>query len=132
MNWMNIYAEADIIVCPRIRGVNTPMKIFPYLHSGKPVIATDLYTHNQILSKKEAYLAPADPESFAKAIINLAENLELRKKYGENGRKFIEKNHTYKAHSERINSAYDWLIEKSIIILLVFNHIQDYFEFSLN
>ena len=124
-------AEADIIVCPRIRGLNTPMKIFPYLHSGKPVIVTDLYTHSQILSEKEAYLAPANPGSFAKAIINLAENIELRKKYGENGRKFVENNHTYKAHSERLNSAYNWLIEKSLIILIIFNYLQNYFEFSL-
>ena len=108
-------AEADIIVCPRIRGVNTPMKIFPYLHSGKPVIATDLYTHNQILSSKEAYLAPPNPKEFAKAMINLAENIELRKKYGKDGKKFIEKNHTFQAHSKRLNSAYDWLIKKSMI-----------------
>ena len=125
-------AEADIIVCPRIKGVNTPMKIFPYLHSGKPVIATDLYTHNQILSEKEAYLTPPDPKSFAKAIIHLTINVDLRKKYGENGRKFIEKNHTYRAHSERLNSAYDWLIEKTIIILIVFSYMQNYVEFSLN
>lgn len=29
-------ADADILVAPRIKGVNTPMKIFPYMHSGKP------------------------------------------------------------------------------------------------
>ncbi|MGA9292631.1 MAG: glycosyltransferase family 4 protein [Ignavibacteriaceae bacterium] len=102
-------AEADIIACPRIRGVNTPMKIFPYLHSGKPVIATDLYTHNQILTDKEAYLAPANAEGFSKAIVDLSESKELRKKYGENGQEFVEKNHTYKAHKERLNNAYNWL-----------------------
>lgn len=105
-------AEADIIVCPRIRGVNTPMKIFPYLHSGRAVIATDLYTHNQILTNKEAYLAPANPEEFADAIVGLAENEDLRKQYGKNGQIFIEKNHTYKAHKERMNGVYDWLEEK--------------------
>ena len=102
-------AEADIIACPRIRGVNTPMKIFPYLHSGKPVIATDLYTHTQILTEKEAYLAPANKEGFSKAIIDLTESKELRKKYGDSGREFVEKNHTYKAHKERLNGAYNWL-----------------------
>lgn len=105
-------AEADMIACPRIKGVNTPMKIFPYLHSGKPVIATDLYTHNQILSGKEAYLAPAHPEGFANAIVELTEDEELKTKYGTNGRLFIERNHTYPAHQRRMNEVYDWIENK--------------------
>ena len=106
-------AEADILACPRIRGVNTPMKIFPYLHSGKPVLATDLYTHNQLLTKKEAYLASADPEGFSEGMIALSEDENLRQQIGKSGREFVEKNHTYPAHQKRLNGAYDW-IEKQI------------------
>jgi glycosyltransferase involved in cell wall biosynthesis len=102
-------AEADILACPRIRGVNTPMKIFPYLHSGKPVLATDLYTHNQLLTKKEAYLAAADPEGFSEGMVALSEDKNLRKKIGQSGREFVEKNHTYPAHQKRLNGVYDWI-----------------------
>jgi glycosyltransferase involved in cell wall biosynthesis len=102
-------AEADILVSPRIRGINTPMKIFPYLHSGKPVLVTDLYTHSQLLSDREAYMAPADPVGFSKGICDLAQNASLRKQLGEEGRRFIEKNHTYLAHQRRLNGVYDWL-----------------------
>src|SRR3990172_8299209 len=101
--------EADIIACPRIKGVNTPMKIFPFLHSGKPVIATDLYTHTQILSNGEALLAAPTPKDFAKGIIQLVNDENLCKKLGENGMTFIEKNHTYKAHKERLLDVYDWI-----------------------
>lgn len=102
-------AEADIIACPRIRGINTPMKIFPYLHSGRAVIATDLYTHNQILTKNEAYLAPATPKGFAEGIIELVENENLRLEFGKNGYAFVEKNHTYAAHKKRLLGVYDWI-----------------------
>ena len=102
-------AEADILVCPRIRGVNTPMKIFPYLHSGKPVLATDLYTHNQLLTKNEAYLAPADPQGFGNGIIALVENKTLRKTLGRKGKEFVEKEHTYEAHRKRLLDAYRWI-----------------------
>ena len=34
--------RADILVSPRTQGTNTPMKIFSYLESGKPVLATRL------------------------------------------------------------------------------------------
>jgi glycosyltransferase involved in cell wall biosynthesis len=102
-------AEADILTAPRIRGINTPMKVFPYLHSGKPVLLTDLYTHNQILTSNEAYLAPADPVGFSKGILELVENDNLRQKLSKNGRAFVEKGHTYSAHQKRLHGVYDWI-----------------------
>jgi glycosyltransferase involved in cell wall biosynthesis len=101
--------EADILVAPRIRGINTPMKVFPYLHSGKPVLLTDLYTHNQLLSSNEAYLAAATPREFANGIIELVNNEELRQKLGKNGKEFIEKNHVFESHKRRLNEVYDWI-----------------------
>lgn len=102
-------AEADILAAPRTKGVNTPMKIFPYMHSGKPVILTKLYTHTQIVSSNEAYLAVAEPELFAQGILELAENPELRERLGRNGRAFVEKDHVYSAHKRRVDELYDWL-----------------------
>ena len=51
----------DILVSPRIRGTNTPLKIYSYLRSGKPIVATDLLTHTQVLSPRVARLVPAEP-----------------------------------------------------------------------
>ena len=102
-------SEADILVAPRIKGINTPMKVFPYLHSGKPVLLTDLYTHNQIISRKEAFLSPANEEGFSKSIVRLAKDEKLRKRLGHYGREFVEKNHTFSAHSKRLNNVYDWI-----------------------
>lgn len=104
-------AGADVLVCPRSEGINTPMKIFPYLHSGRSVLATDLRTHNQILTEDEAFLAPADPEEFAQGMLKLARNPSLRTRLGQNGRAFVERNHTFEAHRERLNEAYDWIEE---------------------
>ncbi len=100
-------AEADILACPRIRGVNTPMKIFAYLHSGKPVLATDLPTHNQILTGAEALLAPANPEGFAAGMLALSGDAALRERLGRGGRAFVEKGHTFDAHRRRLMEAYD-------------------------
>lgn len=105
-------AEADILVAPRIKGVNTPMKIFSYMHSGKPVLMTNLYTHTQIVSPDEAYLANTEPELFADGILELAENPELRERLGKNGRAFVEKNHVYAAHKGRVDELYDWITQQ--------------------
>ena len=102
-------AEADILAAPRTKGVNTPMKIFPYMHSGKPVILTKLYTHTQIVTSNEAYLADANPELFAFGILELAENEKLRENLGKNGKAFVEKDHVYSAHKRRVDELYDWI-----------------------
>jgi glycosyltransferase involved in cell wall biosynthesis len=108
-------AEADILVAPRIKGINTPMKVFPYLHSGKAVLLTNIYTHNQILTQHVAFLAPSDPPGFAEGILRLAQDTSLRKRLGRNGHAFVKKSHTFKAHRERLNGVYDW-IEKQITV----------------
>ena len=46
---------ADIVVSPRISGTNTPLKIYSYLRSGRPIVATKLRTHTQVLSPETAY-----------------------------------------------------------------------------
>ncbi|BHH84204.1 glycosyltransferase [Desulforhopalus sp. 52FAK] len=102
-------ADADMLVAPRIKGVNTPMKIFPYMHSGKPVLLTKLYTHTQIVTDEEAYLADANPKDFGAGIVALAKSSELRAKLGKNGRDFVERNHVYSAHKKRVDDLYDWV-----------------------
>jgi glycosyltransferase involved in cell wall biosynthesis len=102
-------ADADLLVAPRVKGMNTPMKIFPYLHAGKPVILTKLYTHTQIVTDEEAYLADANPKDFGAGIVELARDPELREKLGKNGRAFVEKNHVYSSHKRRVDELYDWV-----------------------
>jgi glycosyltransferase involved in cell wall biosynthesis len=62
---------ASVLVSPRILGTNIPLKIYSYLASGVPVVATDLVTHTQSIGKDIAIMAAAAPEPFA-AAINLA------------------------------------------------------------
>ncbi len=63
----NMFSQADILVSPRIKGTNTPMKIYSYLQSGKPILATDMPTHTQVLSRTTAMLADPSPDKFADA-----------------------------------------------------------------
>ena len=44
---------ADVLVSPRSRGTNTPLKIYQYLRSGKPIVATRLLTHTQVLERRD-------------------------------------------------------------------------------
>jgi len=59
---------ADVLVSPRLSGTNTPLKIYSFLKSGKPLVATNLWTHTQVLDEKIAVLAAPEPGSLARGL----------------------------------------------------------------
>ena len=65
--------QADILLSPRIEGSNTPMKVFNYMASAKPIIATNLNTHSQILNNERALLVPPTSVCFVNGIKKIIE-----------------------------------------------------------
>ena len=105
--------QADILVSPRISGSNTPMKIYSYLHSGRPLLATDLLTHTQVLTPEISMLAAPNPQDFATAMLCLVEDASLRSRLGQAARQLVSERHTYPILQQSYNSLYDWLAEQS-------------------
>jgi glycosyltransferase involved in cell wall biosynthesis len=62
-------ASADVLVSPRVVGINPPGKLFSYLASGKPVVATDTLVHNQLLDATTSILTQPTPQSLAEGIV---------------------------------------------------------------
>lgn len=102
-------AQADILVSPRVKGKNTPMKIYSYLHSGKALLATNLPTHTQILNSQVAMLAEPSPDNFSTCVLRLVEDKNLRQRLGMAGKKMINERHTYTIFRESLDMLYDWL-----------------------
>lgn len=107
-----ILAEADILTAPRTKGINTPQKIFPYMHSGRPVLLTKLPTHTQIVDENVCMLAEPTPTGFADAIEQLAGDAALRTRLGAAGRAFVEADHTFEAHCRRVDRLYGHVADK--------------------
>lgn len=76
-------AASDVLVSPRIKGVNTPMKIYSYLQAGKPILATDIISHSQVLSSDFAFLVSPHPAAFAAAMRQLASDPKLRNRLAD-------------------------------------------------
>ena len=106
-------SQADILVSPRIKGGNTPMKIYSYLHSGKAILATKLLTHTQVLDEGVALLVAPSPEEFSSGMLKLIQNEGLRVKLGEAGKKLIEEKYNYECFKKELYGLYDWL-EKNL------------------
>ena len=55
---------------PRSTGTNTPLKIYQYLRSGRPIVATNLRTHTQVLVGRDGVSRRTDsPSAFGAAIL---------------------------------------------------------------
>ncbi|MCB0322712.1 MAG: glycosyltransferase [Bdellovibrionales bacterium] len=61
-------ALADVLVSPRIEGSNTPLKIYSYMAAERPIVATDIESHTQVLDSDSAFLAAPEPQAFAQAL----------------------------------------------------------------
>ena len=101
---------ADILVSPRTEGTNTPLKIFTYLESGKPIVATNLSTHTQVLNENISTLVDPTPEGIAQGIISLLRDKELRVKMGRRGKAFVEKNYSYARFVKKVREIYDYVL----------------------
>jgi glycosyltransferase involved in cell wall biosynthesis len=97
-----LLSEADILLSPRILGNNTPMKIYSYLGSGKPIVATSIESHTQVLTPEVALLAAKTPEQFGEKIVVLVESQELRDKLGAAGKALAHREFSFSAFQIRV------------------------------
>jgi glycosyltransferase involved in cell wall biosynthesis len=96
---------ADVLVSPRSRGTNTPLKIYQYLRSGKPIVATRLLTHTQVLSDDTAILTGATPQEFADGIVAALTDVSRAARVGRNARTLADTKYSYEAYLERTRLA---------------------------
>jgi glycosyltransferase involved in cell wall biosynthesis len=100
---------ADVLVSPRSRGTNTPLKIYQYLRSGKPIVATRLLTHTQVLDDQTAFLTEPTPESFAQGILSAVTSPEHAAVVGQRARALADTKYSYEAYLARTRTACDAL-----------------------
>ncbi|MDY0297058.1 MAG: glycosyltransferase [Acidobacteriota bacterium] len=94
---------SHVLVSPRSHGTNIPLKIYAYLKSGVPVVATNLYTHTQTLTPDIAVLVDPQPESLAQGI-QRADSDEGRA-IAVAAQQFAQTHYTAEQYRERVNRA---------------------------
>jgi glycosyltransferase involved in cell wall biosynthesis len=95
----------DVLVSPRSRGTNTPLKIYQYLRSGKPIVATRLLTHTQVLTDQTAILTEASARNFGDGILAALTDRRRADAVGRQAREMAESKYSYEAYLERTRHA---------------------------
>ena len=96
---------ATVLVSPRSSGTNTPLKIYQYLGSGRPIVATNLRTHTQVLTPDTAFLAEPTPEAFGAALVTALIDRERASRIGEAARYLAETRYSEAAYLSRTKEA---------------------------
>jgi glycosyltransferase involved in cell wall biosynthesis len=101
-----------VLVSPRVHGDNTPMKVYSYLDSGRPLLATRLPTHTQVLTDELACLVAPEPDAMARGLIDLLRDGGRRERLAASARDYAQRELTHAAFERKLLRFYDLIAER--------------------
>jgi glycosyltransferase involved in cell wall biosynthesis len=100
--------SADVLALPNKRGdvisekYTSPLKMFEYMASGRPIIASDLSSIREVLNQNNSILVePNNPENLARGIKKVLESSELADKITRQALADVQ-NFTWQKRAEKI------------------------------
>jgi glycosyltransferase involved in cell wall biosynthesis len=107
-------SSASIVVSPRSGGTNTPLKIYEYMKSGIPIVATDRLTHTQTLDRTTAHLVPATASGIAGGILRLLDDHDYAKKLSNAAMHKADALYSDRAYIDRVSRFYGTVLEGAL------------------
>lgn len=99
-------ALADVLVSPRLQGTNTPFKVYSYMAANKPLVATRIPTHTQLLDDSLAILVEPDAEALAEGIRHaLTKRIDAGTRAAR-ARALVEREYSPSRFREKVAQAY--------------------------
>ena len=99
-------AYAAVLISPRLDGTTTPLKIYSYLHANKPIVATNITAHTQVLSSETAVLVEPNRDAFAEGILRVLHNPELAEYIATNAHEFAKQKFSHQDYISKVNQIY--------------------------
>jgi glycosyltransferase involved in cell wall biosynthesis len=99
-------AASDVLLSPRLAGLNTPLKLLDYLKAGRAVAATDNTANRQILDERVAVFAAPEPAAFAAAVADLLADDARRERLGAEGRRRVQELYNFEEFARRLAACY--------------------------
>lgn len=104
-----LVARAAVQVSPRTLGTNTPLKIYEQLASGIPLVATDVYSHRQVLDNDVAVLTEPEPAAFARGILDTLTRSDERAARVAAAQRLYAEKFSREVYVGKIRRLLDWL-----------------------
>jgi glycosyltransferase involved in cell wall biosynthesis len=102
-------ALADVLVSPRVVDGNIPLKVFDYMASGKPIVATNIHSHRSVLNPERAFLVTPTKEGLARGILEVLRDIEAAQVRAGRARRYAEEHLSAMEFSRTVKRMYDEL-----------------------
>jgi glycosyltransferase involved in cell wall biosynthesis len=100
---------ANVLVSPRSEGTNTPLKIYEQLASGIPLVATNIYSHTQVLSNRVAFLVNPESGDMARGILSaLSSDGEVQARVTK-AHELYERDYSRNIYKEKLTNLFEYL-----------------------
>ena len=99
-------AVASVLASPRTEGENTPFKVYTYLASGKPLVATRIPTHTQLVDDTLAFLVDPTAVGLAEGVKQVLTHPEDARARAAAGLSLIERDYSHARYQEKVARAY--------------------------
>jgi glycosyltransferase involved in cell wall biosynthesis len=99
---MQYTGMANVLVSPRTQGTNTPLKIYEQLASGKPLVATRILSHTQVLDDSVCFMVDPTPESIAEGLLRAASDPDCAKAVAARAQALYEREYSRPVYERKI------------------------------
>ncbi len=107
-------SQAKVQVSPRRSGTNTPLKVYQQIASGVPLVATNIYSHTQVLSDEVAFLVDLNPEDMGQGIIAALTDHQERKKRSEAAKQLYADKYSRKVYTKKMSDLLNYVMNSPI------------------
>ena len=83
------HCSAAVLVSPRTAGRGVPSKVYTYLAAGRPIVATDIPAHTQVLDRECALLVPPTAEGLARGLVQVLGDEALAARLAAGARRYL-------------------------------------------
>lgn len=98
---------ADVLVTTRSKGTNTPLKLYQYLRAGKPIVATRIRSHTQVLTDACAELVAPTAEGIANGLLRVLGDPEYRQALSATAARLAKQQYGEETYMSRLRDLLD-------------------------
>ena len=104
-------ARASVVILP-VHGYGIKTRILEAMAMGKPVVTSPEGIYGINVTSEENIITAGEPEEFARRVIELLNDEELRNRIGANARKLMEEKYSWERMTDMLNEVFLKVVNK--------------------
>lgn len=103
-------SHADVQISSRVSGTNTPLKVYEQLSRDIPLVATNIYSHTQVLDDDVAFLVEPQPQDMASGILAALDPNGTGRQKAANAQRLYEQKYSRTVYTDKMKNLLDYVL----------------------